>query len=350
MSDALVPTVIVDEREERAALRIYDGAFPARIRDMPTRDLFLARARSVVRPEPEVKRARENKPFGDLEARTKPYVDAMQRAPSQVADAFARRCEDFLQARYPMLREDHIGFPVSFSMDVQANDAEVAAMVALKAKHNELGLRDQAARELPRIYSEFNGARRVLRGLREKGLLLPTYILPDEVLPWFTVTAPVWYVSGAAATTWGGDRTFLDYMVKRLGTERLAIWFQMWNYRSRRFESYEGDAIPANLLQVIGDVKPLLDFVAIATPYHDVALQQWQSVRWTRMVDPYLIGFSQHIPNAFFFLGRWSNTGMFPLAAEMIAHTMAFLGKHRGLFERIEHAEMTVPGDGGLYP
>lgn len=60
------------------------------------------------------------------------------------------------------------------------------------------------------------------------------------------------------------------------------------------------------------------------TPYHDKAGAEWDSLVWQRNIDPYIIGFLKNVP-FMLVLGRFSDSGTFPLYSEMVADTMNFL-------------------------
>lgn len=311
--------------QKQELLRYQDG----------TISRYHARASLIVRPDEEVQRAAANAPFGDLAHHAAELEAMLREDPQKVQDHIARQLEEFLRNMWPMLEEDQVGFPVSFSLHEEDDPAEVEQLSETIERNRELGLIQQADSELPKVLRAFSEARGILRYLRKKGLLLPHTILPDSQLPWFTVTAPVWYVGGQHRFSFDTQSPdpypddFVQYMAKRLGSQRLADWFQMWNRRSRPFSDYKGDVIPNGLLGVMSEAVQVFDYVAIATPYHDVASKEWTDPSWKRLIDPYLLGFSEKIPSFFFFLGRWSNTGIFPLAAEMMAHTMGYLKEHR---------------------
>jgi hypothetical protein len=309
---------------ESALMRYQDG----------TASRYHRRAAMIVRPQKEIQKAAENRPFADLTENAGEIKAALAANPSSVQDAIARQAEEFLRNMWPMLEEDQLGFPVSFSLDEEDDPQEVECLSEIIEANQRLGLDQQAETELPKLLRHFSSVRGTLRFMRQSGLLLPHTILPDSQLPHFLVTAPVWYVGGhhqfAYDTASPDPRPdkFVRFMAKRLGTQRLADWFQIWNRRSRPFSDYAGDAIPHYLLDLIGHATEVFDYVVIATPFHDVASKEWADPNWQRLIDPYLLAFHEDLPSMFFFLGRWSNTGVFPLAAEMTASTIAYLHKH----------------------
>lgn len=71
--------------------------------------------------------------------------------------------------------------------------------------------------------------------------------------------------------------------------------------------------MPLPLVKLVGQVKGLFDYLVIATPYHDLAASEWGDARWTRQIDPFLLGVLKQVLELMFCLGRWSGTGLFPL-------------------------------------
>ena len=113
------------------------------------------------------------------------------------------------------------------------------------------------------------------------------------------------------------------------GTQEWANLWQIFNRHTRPFSRYEGDMLPEHILEIIDRVGGHLDYLVIATPYHDVAGREWEDPAWPTLIDPYLVGFKKGVPYLFF-LGRWSDTGVFPLVGEMIADTVGYLKANKG--------------------
>jgi len=80
--------------------------------------------------------------------------------------------------------------------------------------------------------------------------------------------------------------------------------------------------MPPSILKILTDAREKFDYLVIATPYHDVASREWADAKWLRNLDPFLFGFLKDQPEFMCLLGRWSQTGLFPLMGEMIADTM----------------------------
>jgi hypothetical protein len=130
-------------------------------------------------------------------------------------------------------------------------------------------------------------------------------------------------------------------------SEAFAALFQIYNGFPRGFSSFTGaDPMPLELARLSAGIKHHLDFLVIATPYHEQAGSPGQTVRpWVSMTvpdpalrrvihyDPFLFGFTREVPEQMFFLGRWSGTGFFPLIADMIADTLIHLRNSRHLLD-----------------
>ena len=180
----------------------------------------------------------------------------------------------------------------------------------------------------------FKKTREVFRFLFENGLVRQDAILPMKYLPDIFMAVPVWFFfvnqtnGGKVNEAWKSDdpkvadvtRFFCDLFPK----QRWFDIFQMFNHRVRTLSQYKGDIIPPHVTRRMKEATTLFDYVAIMTPYHDVAGKDWQNIEWLRSIDPYLVGFKKGIPY-FFILGRFSDSGTFPLHNELVADTVAFL-------------------------
>ncbi|MBI4022075.1 MAG: hypothetical protein HY372_01865, partial [Candidatus Andersenbacteria bacterium] len=89
-------------------------------------------------------------------------------------------------------------------------------------------------------------------------------------------------------------------------------------------KQYKGEVIPPQVARRMRKAVELFDYVVIATPYHDQAGKDWESIEWLRAIDPYVLGFKKGIP-FFFVLARFSDAGTFPLFNELVADTVEFL-------------------------
>lgn len=302
---------------------------------------YHARASRIIRPTEEVRKAAENRPYADLQ----------QEIASLNAEQLPDIVEAFLRTNWPMLGDPSL--EVNFSVTDQDDPEEGRRFERMIERNKRLGFDQQAGSVLPATFEQFVGVRGIFRTLHHAGLLHPHTLIADQYLPHFMVTAPVWYVSSKRHEMPDNTNTpdphpddFVRFMANRLGTARASNWFQMWNRRSRSFAQYKGDIMPSGLMDMIEETLEILDYVVIATPYHDVASKEWADPVWQRLIDPYLIGFSERITTGFLFLGRWSDTGIFPLASEMTAHTMAFLRDHKEKLSGFGHNPYwAFPGD-----
>jgi len=168
--------------------------------------------------------------------------------------------------------------------------------------------------------------------LRDNHLLKPGSILPIENFMDLFCAAPVLFVSPKERmddTLFAQPDPYPDETVKffceLFPNQHWAHFYQMFNRRTRSLNRYiGGDTIPPHILQAIKVARQHFDYVVIATPYHEVAGREWQDPEWQRLIDPFLLGFKKGVP-CMFFLGRWSDSGIFPLLHEMVADTIAYL-------------------------
>jgi len=87
---------------------------------------------------------------------------------------------------------------------------------------------------------------------------------------------------------------------------------------------YQGEHLPPHIIRILTLAKPIFTYVAVLTPYHDVAGKDWQDIAWIRAIDPYLVGFQKGLP-VMFILGRFSDSGIFPGFHQLVADTVNFL-------------------------
>src|SRR3989339_565996 len=168
----------------------------------------------------------------------------------------------------------------------------------------------------------------------EKGLLRPNTIIPNRHLVELFVACPVWFwvLSGQDATDAKVRATVRDPEVhpvteavcRMFQNQRWYDVFQMFNRRTRGLDRYQGEIITRHIRELLRPAAQVFDAVAIITPYHDVAGVDWGDLAWLRSIDPYVIGFKWGLP-VFFILGRYSDSGIFPLIQELTADTMLFL-------------------------
>lgn len=199
------------------------------------------------------------------------------------------------------------------------------------ADHKALGMEDQATHMVKQA-GVYKGLRTILP--TEEDLLRPETLIPMQYLPDLFTAVPVWYF-------WADERTRqeavqsrsnkdplvhsnLKYFCDQVPSQRWVDTFLMFNRRMRTLPDYKGDLIPPRIVARMRKMAGLFDYLVIMTPYHDVAGQDWQDVKWLRSIDPYVVGFTKGVP-LMFILGRFSDSGTFPLFNELVADTIAFL-------------------------
>lgn len=199
------------------------------------------------------------------------------------------------------------------------------------ADHKALGMDAQASHMLGQA-NTYKGLRTLLKG--EEDLLRPETLIPVQYLPDLFMAVPVWYF-------WADNQlqrqaqeirnnpdpyvhAHLKYFCDLVPNRRWSDTFLMYNRRMRTLVDYKGDIIPPKIVARMRKMAELFDFLVIMTPYHDVAGQDWSNIQWMRSIDPYVIGVTKGIP-LMFMLGRFSDSGTFPLYSELVADTIAFL-------------------------
>jgi hypothetical protein len=361
-------------------------ALPDNVKQLPMlvrRQMYHHTAKEV--PAGEVRKAVANKPFAAVVGEvTDTLVDL--ETPAEVHQLLLK----FLYEAYPGLMSVGINFDYQ-----SAGSAEERAMVEESIKmQNELGMGSQAA-VLMVEYEMYVSACSILREflqdgfltpptqcstkmlgammgdvsrdtlrkegsgiedvgafassfvasvnfMRQNQLMRPGCILPMSNIVDLFVAAPVWYIEAKEnlPETWNSTDPEPDvavqYFASRIKTQRWADLYQMFNRRTRRLARYRGDIIPPHILRTLAEARKHFDFVVIATPYHDVAGREWQDPNWHRLIDPYLVGFKKGLPYMFY-LGRWSDKGIFPLMADMVADTMAYIRSNLDNLQNFGH-------------
>lgn len=188
----------------------------------------------------------------------------------------------------------------------------------------------------------------VIRFLSERDLLRPNTVLSDRFLPVLLAATPVvfwdnkptdesnaWKADAANQSRCSGDwmphynsgprRNVIDRLAKRPGQ----AFFHLFNMPGRQDDAsisslrtladYAGENPPVELLQRITEARAVFDHIGIATSYLDQVLKETR-----RGVDPYVFGLIRGLPIVVI-LGRYSDSGLFPLLPELIGHTMEFL-------------------------
>ena len=212
-----------------------------------------------------------------------------------------------------------------------ASGAFAQTIADMVRQHESLGLEQQKLK-LKTSGRSYEALHRMAQD--RSGLLLPETIIPIEYLPDLFMAVPVWYFWMSPENTLKLKRqrsaTYLQWWEMHeffrdvLPYQRWLDTFLLFNRRVRSLADYEGDLIPLNLMQRMQELAPVLDYLVIMTPYHDVVKEDWGNPSWFRNVDPYVVGFAKGVP-FMFMIGRFSDSGVFPLHAELVADTIAFI-------------------------
>ncbi len=235
----------------------------------------------------------------------------------------------FLAEQYPALSAFGADFDV-----LAASDEDLDETVDQSNKEMELlGMTEQVP-VLKEQVASFKKVRAALRMIFEDGLVRPDTIIKMRYLPDLFMAAPVWYFwvnpdeSDQVAQAWKNNdpqpHASTRFFCSKFPNLPWVDTFQLFNRRVRTLKQYKGDSITPALSKRMLRAVELFDYVVIATPYHSQAGMDWQNLKWLQMIDPYILGFKKEL-DYFFVLGRFSDTGIFPLYHDMVADTLAFL-------------------------
>ncbi len=235
----------------------------------------------------------------------------------------------FLLMAYPMMTH----FMANFD-PLNADDAALDEQVRQSKEDMEaLGMSEQVP-ILEQQAKSFKNVRDALRMIFQEGLVRTDTIIPIRNLPDLFMAVPVWYYWVEPTGQEEIDRQWSNtdpqaHQVTKWFCELFPNYnwvdtFLTFNRRLRTLKMFKGDVIPPHVSRRMRKAVQLFDYVVIMTPYHDVAGKDWQDLKWIRMIDPYVIGFKKGVPY-FFVLGRFSDTGLFPLLHEMVGDTIEFL-------------------------
>lgn len=231
------------------------------------------------------------------------------------------------------------------TFDPTMSDADIRALVAKAVQaYQMLGMSAQIEATQQEVES-YIGSRRSLMFLREEGLFRSGTFVPVHFLPDLFMATPVWFFAKRVKNDDGENLTraqrdkaplpeALRFICDQVRSTEWSDMFLAFNSKVRPIEQYRGESIPIEILSLIGRAKQSFDYVVVATPYHDLALEDWNSdMPWARMPDPFVLGFQRGLP-FMFVLGRYSGSGIFPLIHELVADTIGFLTKHENVPEQ----------------
>jgi hypothetical protein len=257
---------------------------------------------------------------------------AMPRIPREIPSMDGRSDEDMAELTNKLLARifpsmNNIIGDIS-TMGTAQFDQKVAV---LAQRHRAQGMEDQA-KHFESMARSFKAVREMLS--KSKDLMQPQTFVPIEYLSHIFPAAPVWFhYAGSKEQHEMHIRATVHpdllhskalHFASLIKTQEWADFYLMFNRITRPLSMYVGDHIPEHIFERIETYGTLFDHVVIATPYTDVVAKEWQAAAWQRMVDPYVIGFANNVP-FMFILGRFSDSGIFPLHSEMVADTMNFL-------------------------
>jgi hypothetical protein len=296
----------------------------------PERDLRLqalfAKMKNV--PEALVLKVAENDPLPTAnrdENRMPTYVEALGILRAMLIRIF------------PALGEFQANFDI-----LNANDEQLdAAVEEVMVGYREMGMIDMVT-SLEHDIASFRSMRGTLKFLLEKDLVRSQTIIPLENLVDLFLACPVWYTytdadeSRTASETWQNDDPYVPdqvmFICDLIKTQRWYDLFQLWNRRVRPLAMYKGEQIPPSIMRMIRSAREHFDMIVIATCYHDEAGKEWRNPEWQRGIDPYVLGFKKGLPY-FVVLGRYSDTGLFPLFDQLVGDTMQFLTQNMRLLD-----------------
>jgi len=292
----------------------------------------------------DIVKAMENQPFDTALA---------QLAASVIQDAstVAHFAERYLQDDlFAMLKPFEVSPEFTKEIDEKA-EADRIDQMALQYEAADMKSQANSLREQ---YRKFAGARRVFGLMHKHGILRVDTIVPIRYLPEMLVACPVWFhtaldgsVIDTQQITNPDVARVTRWICDQVPTQEFAWFYQLYNRRMRPLGNFNSnvDIMPPDVMKVMIEARKVFDVVAIATPYHDLASTEWQTARWIRQRDPFLLAFNHDVP-FIFILGRWSGTGLFPLFLDMIADTMAHLEQHKTLLANIHPESRWYRGQG----
>ncbi len=283
-------------------------------------------------PEATVNKVEENAPMANIRPGGQP-------TPEQQRELLAA----FLLLAFPMMSH--------FGANFDAMNADDAALDELVQQSKDdmrtLGMTEQIP-VLEKQAVDFKNVRDALRMIFEEGLVRTDTIIPIHNLPDLFMAVPVWYywvepsghseIDGQWRSNDPKPHEVTHWFCNLFPNSNWVDTFQMFNRRMRTLKMFIGDIIPPHVSRRMRKAVTLFDYVVIMTPYHDVAGKDWQDLNWIRMIDPYVIGFKKGVPY-FFVLGRFSDTGLFPLLHEMVGDTVEFLKANKEKLHGFNNAD-----------
>ncbi len=316
--------VLVMDKGAHVPVRIQEAAVVLRTLSMRRTAYHDAHAKPI--DPAKVQKAAENGPFVTM------LRPEMIEQPESLD--MAKIAGQFLAQQFAPLE----AIEVSFTIDPKEIDEKSEKKSLTEAAQDFRGqnMEGQAA-SLETEYENFQKLRRMLAAMHEQDALMMDSLVPIHHLVDILVTAPVWFIEGRDVIDNVDSGLAMDlgkmYFCQTLGSQEASWLYQIYNSRIRGFHRFSGrDIMKPRTRKLIPIAREVFDLVVIATPYHDIAGQEWQEAKWVRNPDPFLFGFSRYLPYAVL-IDRWSGTGLFPNILDMIADTVDHLRTNGNVLE-----------------
>lgn len=231
--------------------------------------------------------------------------------------------ESFVEKTFAMLKPLGVKCSIMGDVDKAGEEQMINETISL---YQENALQGQAE-SLQKEYAQFLKVREAFTLMHQNGLLDYSSVIDIKHLAELTFAFPVWFVSAkeglpdlARVEDPSPDHA-ISFFSDCIGSREYAWFYQLYNRRTRPLSQFKGkDIMPPSIVRVMKQAKEIFDYVAIMTPYHDVASKEWSDPNWLRNIDPIMVGFLRGLPHMFV-LGRWSGTGIFPMLLDCIADT-----------------------------
>lgn len=295
----------------------------------------------------DLEKVKENKPLAIFMLQLQ---EMLNKNPEFDPGEVSNFADLFLRSNFSLLAFHGI----SFSIHEEADPEEPKKVEQAISEYIAGGL-DGQAESLKTEYKSFSRIRAVFNLMASENNLHYDTVLSLENLPELTYALPVWYIwdkkNGPPNKIQSEDDPLVDsatrFFADCVGSKEYAWFLQIYNRRNRNLSLFKGkDIMPPNLVMRMKKAKKIFDRVVIMTPYHDQASREWSDPDWLRNIDPLLVGFLEGTP-FMFILGRWSQTGTFPLFFDFIADTTNHLRLNKHLLTNFNESTYWYKGDLG---
>lgn len=281
--------------------------------------------------ENDIKKAGKNKPLFEF---IQGIAYLFGNGDEITTERIVEFAEKFVADTFAMLSPLNVKCSIQGGID---EDAELKMINDNINLYNESDLQGQA-QSLCDEYNQFLKIRRVFNLMFQNNLLTFQSVIPAKYLPELTMAFPVWFVFDKENPIQDQKDDDPDiakstkFFCDCVGSIEYSWFFQIYNRRTRPLSTFKGkDIMPPALVKVMNEAKQIFDYIAIMTPYHDIASREWSDPNWLRSIDPLMVGFIKDLPSQVFVLGRWSMTGIFPLLLDSIADTAIHIKMNKHL-------------------